>query len=236
MKKFWISIGVCALMMTAAEPVYGQAPPVSVGDVMINSESEKIELPRMRFTSSVPRITGMPDPQASLLLNRRMREMRDSALARAKASAITLAPDDGSGRVVEGVFGYEVKRNSGGLVSILLSDYLYSGGANGLTVKTGVTFCAADGKVLRLRDLFENQETYTNYVNEQIAQQLKQRQLESRLLKAFTGITGEETFYVTDSALVIVVQEMDWFPHVMGSVEFPIPLKELSLVICDFVQ
>lgn len=236
MKRLWMSLSVCTLMLTAAGPVYGQAPPASVGDVVISGVTEEITRPQLHFTSSVPRITGMPDENAALLLNRRMREMKEAALAKAKASVVTLHPGDGPGRVVEGVFGYEVKRNSGGLVSILLSDYLYSGGANGLTVKTGLTFSAAQGRVLRLRDLFKNEATYSHYVNEKIARQLEERQLEAQLLKAFTGITGEETFYVTDSALVIVIQELDWFPHSMGSVEFSIPLDQLSMVIKDFVK
>lgn len=237
MKRLWMSLAVCTCVFLAAGPVYGQSPPpASVGDVVISGVAEETALLRLRFSSAIPRITGMPDENAALLLNRRMREMRDSALARAKAQVVTLAPDDGSGRVVEGVFGYEVKRNSGGLVSILLSDYLYSGGANGLTVKTGLTFSTSDGQVLRLRDLFKNEATYTSYVNEQIAKQLEGRQLENQLLKAFTGITGEETFYLTDSALVIVIQELDWFPHSMGSVEFSIPFAQLSMVINDFVK
>jgi hypothetical protein len=235
-KKVWMSLGVCALILAAAGPAYAQAPPANVGDVVISGASEEIVLPQMHFTSSIPRITGMPDQNAALLLNRRMREMKDAALAKAKASVVTLAPGDGPGRVVEGIFGYEVKRNNRGLISILLSDYLYSGGANGLTVKTGLTFSAADGRVLRLRDLFKNEATYTNCVNEQIMKQLEERQLEAQLLKAFSGITGEETFYVTESALVIVIQELDWFPHAMGSVEFSIPFDRISMALKDFVK
>lgn len=234
MRKIWMSLGVCALMLASAGPAYAQAPPASIGDVVISGVTEEIVLPQMHFTSSVPRITGMPDQNAALLLNRRMREMKDAALA--KASVVTLAPGDGPGRVVEGVFGYEVKRNSRGLISILLSDYLYSGGANGLTVKTGLTFSAADGQVLRLRDLFKNEATYMNCLNEQITRQLEERQLAAQLLKAFSGITGEETFYVTESALVIVVQELDWFPHAMGSVEFCIPFDRISMAMKDFVK
>lgn len=236
MRKIWMSLGVCALMLASVGPAYAQAPPASIGDVVISGVTEETVLPQMHFVSSVPRITGMPDQNAALLLNRRMREMKDAALAKAKASVVTLAPGDGPGRVVEGVFGYEVKRNSRGLISILLSDYLYSGGANGLTVKTGLTFSAADGQVLRLRDLFKNEATYMNCLNEQITRQLEERQLAAQLLKAFSGITGEETFYVTESALVIVVQELDWFPHAMGSVEFCIPFDRISMAMKDFVK
>lgn len=218
------------LTMGVLLPIQAQNLPVAnVGDVVISGIVEEIELPRVRFTGSTPQISAMPDAAAERLLNRQMREMEQAALARAKAAVLALASDDGSERAVEGVFGYEVKRNGRGLVSILFHDYLYSGGANGRTIMTGLTFSSGDGKVYRLKDLFQNKETFSAVLDEHIRRQLRDRGLEAQLLKTFTGLSGDECFYVSDSDLVIVIQELDWFPHSMGVVEFPIPLAELSM-------
>lgn len=218
-------------------PIQGETmPSANVGDVVISGTVEEIELPRVRFTGSTPQITAMPDAAAERRLNRWMREMEQAALARAKAAVLALSPDDGSGRAVEGVFGYEVKRNGRGLVSLLFHDYLYSGGANGRTVVTGLTFSSRDGQVYRLQDLFKNEETYGAVLDEHIRRQLRDRGLESQLLKSFSGITKDACFYLTATDLMIVIQELDWFPHSMGSVEFPIPLSELSMYTQDVLK
>lgn len=218
-------------------PVQAQTlPTANVGDIVISGIVEETELPRVRFTGFTPQISAMPDAEAERLLNRQIREMEQAALARAKAAVLALASDDGSERAVEGVFGYEVKRNGRGLVSILFRDYLYSGGANGRTITTGLTFSSGDGKIYRLKDLFQNKETFRAVLDEHIRRQLRDRGLEAQLLKSFTGLSGDECFYVTDTDLVIVVQELDWFPHSMGTVEFPIPLAELSLYTQDILK
>lgn len=218
-------------------PIQGETlPSANIGDVVISGIVEETELPRVRFSGSTPQISAMPDAGAQRRLNRQMWEMEQAALARAKAAVLALSPDDGSGRAVEGVFGYEVKRNGRGLVSLLFHDYLYSGGANGRTIVTGLTFSSGDGKVYRLKDLFKNEETYQAVLDEHIRRQLRDRGLESQLLRAFTGIQGDECFYVTDTDLVIVIQETDWFPHYMGAVEFPIPLAEISMYTQDVLK
>ena len=93
-----------------------------------------------------------------------------------------------------------------------------------------------DGQVYRLQDLFKNEETYGAVLDEHIRRQLRDRGLESQLLKSFSGITKDACFYLTATDLVIVIQELDWFPHSMGSVEFPIPLSELSMYTQDVLK
>ena len=93
--------------------------------------------------------------------------------------------------------GYEVKRNIGGLVSILFRDYLFSGGANGKEVKTGLTVSTVTGLEWKLDDLFQNQASYRTIINDEISKQLLDRGLESQLLAKFTGIQEDECFYIT---------------------------------------
>lgn len=88
---------------------------------------------------------------------------------------LALSPDDGSGRAVEGVFGYEVKRMGAAWLASYFMNYLYSGGANGRTVVTGLTFSSRDGQVYRLQDLFKNEETYGAVLDEHIRRQLRDR-------------------------------------------------------------
>ena len=119
----------------------------------------------------------------------------------------------------------------GGLVSLLFSDYLYAGGANGLDVKTGLTISSITGRTLQMEDLFASDASYKEALDRNIREQLKDRGLEGQLLSPFTGITGKENFYITDSALVIVIRELEWFPHSMGTVEFSIPFTEIQMYL-----
>lgn len=204
------------------------APATNVGDVTISGVTEQVQEDRVHFTGSYPQFSGILDKENEVLLNARMREREQAALVRAKAAVLGLPADDRSGRSVEGVYGYEVKRNSGGLASLLISDYLYSGGANGIDVRTGLTVSTVSGRELRLKDLFCNDASYVEVLNRAIRTQMRDRSLEKELISPFTGIKEEQTYYLTDTDLVIVAQELTWFNHAMGTVEFPVPLSKLQ--------
>lgn len=213
---------LAALMVAAPQAV-------NVGDITIGPVTSTVETDRMTFTGTHPRFSGIGDQDTQKRLNARMAEWEKEALERTKAAAVTLRADDRSAqRKAEGVFGYEVKRNGGGIVSLLFSDYLYAGGANGLDVKTGFSFYSESGEVFALPALFTNSEDGMKRVSEEVARQLKERDLEKELLASFPGIGPQQTFYLTDTDLVIVVQELTWFPHSMGTVEFPLPLAQLK--------
>lgn len=210
-------------------------PATSVGDITISAVTQQIETERIHYTGVYPQISGIRDPEGQKRLNVEMKEWEQASLSRAKAAVLTLPTGDGPERVVEGVYGYVVKRNGGGLASILFSDYLYAGGANGLDVKNGCTFSTATGQIYTLRELFRNQDSYMSIIDKEIRKQLRERDLESKLLVRYPGIDNQTAFYLTDTELVIVARELEWFPHAMGTVEFPISLNDLRPYLCDFV-
>lgn len=203
------------------------APAASVGDITISSVSESVHTDKIQFSGSYPQFGGMRNADQQRRLNATMREWEQASLVRAKSAVLTLPSGDGPRRV-EGVYGYEVKRNGGGYASLLFSDYLYAGGANGLDVRTGFTIRTSDGEEVALKDLFENDASYLDCINTEIRKQLRERNLEKDLLQTFRGIDDSQNFYLTDSELVIVAGELTWFPHFMGTVEFPIPFTSIS--------
>ena len=206
-------------------------PAASVGSVTISGVQKQVQTEQVHYVGTYPQFIGIQDRDNQIILNNRMREWQSCAMARAKAAVLTLQNGDGPERVVEAVYGYEVKRNSGGLVSLLFSDYLYAGGANGTEKKTGLTFSSITGEEFVLKDLFASDASYKLALNRIIEEQLKSRGLEAQLLSPFTGLTGEEVFYITDTQLVIVANEQDWFPHAMGTVEFSIPFSDIQMYL-----
>lgn len=211
------------------------APPMSVGDITICALTEKVTGSSSQsgvsftFTGSYPRFSGIGDKGAQTELNADIKEWMQKALADTKAAAAVMSSDDRSDqRQAEGIYGYEVKRNQGGLVSLLITQYLYSGGANGLETVEGLTFLSGSGRRLTLEDLFTNPEQGLDEINEEVRRQLTERDLERQLLVSDPAVGTNQTFYLTDKTLVVVVPPLTWFAHVMGSVEFEIPLEQLS--------
>lgn len=206
-------------------------PPANVGSVTVYGVQKQEQTDTIHFDGVYPQFNGVQDRDRQTELNNQMREWMNCALARAKAAVLTLPNGDGPKRVVESVYHYEVMRNSGGFVSLLFSDYLYAGGANGLDVKTGLTFSSVTGQKLLMEDLFASDASYKEALNRILREQLRDRGLEGQLLRPFEGISGSENFYITNSALVIVVRELEWFPHSMGTVEFSIPFSDVQMYL-----
>lgn len=221
-KTMFSSMLAAALMSTA--------PILNVGEITISPVSQHVTTDAVEFTGTHPRFTGIGDAAAGKRLNARMAEWEKEALARAKAAAVTMRTDDRSEQwKAEGVFSYEVKRNGGGIASLLFSDYLlHAGGANGLDTKTGLTFFTVSGETLTLPELFSNSENGMCRVNSEVNRLLEERGLLSQLLVSNPSVEAGQPFYLTDTCLVIVVRELTWFPHSMGTVELEIPLAQLQ--------
>ena len=113
------------------------APAVNVGDITISSVTERYQQDSVDFTGYYPQFSGIADRDAQKELNVLMREKAQSALIRAKTAGMGLISVEGQPqRSAEGLYGYEVKRNDGGVVSLLFTDGLYAGGANGSEKKS----------------------------------------------------------------------------------------------------
>lgn len=213
-------------------------PPISnLGDIAICSVTEKVKEKNLCFTGYYPRFFGIGDNAAQKSLNVQMQELAHVALARTKAAAAQLTTGDRSEQQrVEGTFGYEVKRNSNGVVSLLLSDTLYTAKENTKQNKYGITFKVSNGEILKLANLFQNTEEGIHLVDREIEKQLDNRKLKAKLQKATPQIHANQPFYLTDDSLVIIVPEMTWFGREMGTVEFPVSFDTLKeCFIFDFV-
>ncbi|MCI8553435.1 MAG: DUF3298 and DUF4163 domain-containing protein [Clostridiales bacterium] len=218
-----------ALLPLAALISLLAAPASYVGDIAISSVTERYQQDSVSFTGSYPQFSGIGNTGAQQKLNVKMREKEQSALIRAKAAGMELSSAEGTGqRSAEGIYEYVVKRNSGGIVSLLFSDYLYAGGANGLTTLSGMTFSAATGECYSLEGLFREGTSCRELIDAEIRRQMEERDLSSQLISPFEGVQNNDCFYLTDTSLVIVFQEMQYFPHSMGSVEFSVPLSRLE--------
>lgn len=217
----YVFTSLFAVLMTITAPL------TNVGDIAICAISEQVSGDHFKFTGHCPRFSGIGDAEAQKSLNAEMRENVQGALFRTKAAAVVLPTGDRSEQLnSEGEFGYEVKRNSGGVVSLLFTETLNAGDSN--TVQTGLSFFTGSGQVFDLTGLFLNSEEGLKQVNDEVSRQLSERGLLASLQKLNPKINPEQQFYLTNNALVLIIPEMTWFRREMGTVEFSIPLAQLK--------
>lgn len=120
---------------------------------------------------------------------------------------------------------YKVKLNDQHYLSVLQSIYTYSGGAHGTTIRYSLTLDKKTGEPVTLRDLFDS-DAYLYILNEYAAQQNKDIYLYEPV-----KITGQESFYLTDSELVIYYQQYEVAPYAAGFVEYHFPYTMLQSVL-----
>ncbi|WP_085493509.1 DUF3298 and DUF4163 domain-containing protein [Paenibacillus aquistagni] len=135
----------------------------------------------------------------------------------------------GEGDQTEVTGTYEVKLNERGLLSILLIVYGYTlGAAHGMTYQEGLTFDTNTGNLITLKDLFKPGASYVDELSEQVAKQIKERDLP--VLEPFTKIKPDQPFYLTDKALVLFFDLYELLPYVYGFPYFPISIYDLESI------
>jgi inhibitor of cysteine peptidase len=72
-------------------------------------------------------------------------------------------------------FDYIVTYNQNGLLSFVLSDYQYSGGAHGSTVQTACTFDLATGRTLKLSDILDGKPGSTAFIDSAVRREIDRR-------------------------------------------------------------
>lgn len=125
---------------------------------------------------------------------------------------------------------YTTPLNQQSILSLRFEDYLYPEmAASGATGVSSVTLDLRTGEVYRFRDLFKPGSGYQVLLNQIIMQQITARQIP--LLKPFTGIGPDESYYLTPDSLVIYYQPIVYTPAYFGVLEFQIPYSQIIPII-----
>ncbi|KAB8139081.1 DUF3298 and DUF4163 domain-containing protein [Gracilibacillus oryzae] len=122
---------------------------------------------------------------------------------------------------------YEVKYNKQPRLSILTSDYMFSGGAHGNTVVQSFNYDAEEGKRVYLTDVLTTEEQIKkvqNYVWEYAIE--RPDIFYPDLKKEDIQLTKDTAFYFSDDGIVLVFQQYEIAPYVSGNQEISIP-KEI---------
>ena len=124
---------------------------------------------------------------------------------------------------------YELKNNDKGILSIVLINYAFAGGAHGSTIAKALNFDVETGHVYTLAELFKPDSDYVKQISDIIKVQIKARDLP--IINEFKEINPDQDFYIADRCLVIFFQLYEITPYYIGIPYFPISIYELADII-----
>lgn len=132
-------------------------------------------------------------------------------------------------QAVEVVGTYDIKLNQQGLLSLVLENYTFSGGAHGMTLDRSLTFDLKTGHVYQLGDLFKKNSHYTERLSAIVRKQINERDIP--LLEGFPGVAPDQEFFLTATDLVLYYQLYELAAYVYGILQFPVPYTEIQDII-----
>jgi hypothetical protein len=141
-------------------------------------DTERTDLTEGMLTAAIqyPVLSGPWNPQALETINGIFQQAADTALAQGRQNAKELEnfasvsdSSYNSSLQCSTYFDYAVKYNQNGLLSIVLTNYQYAGGAHGSTIQTAYTFDLNTGHQLTLSDLMKSGSDTKNFLTSRFA-------------------------------------------------------------------
>ncbi|ANE45162.1 hypothetical protein SY83_01095 [Paenibacillus swuensis] len=132
----------------------------------------------------------------------------------------------------ESIGNYEIKTNERGILSLVLSSYVFSSPmAHGNTIARSLTFDVKTGKSYQLAELFKPGSDYVKTLSALVAAQIKSRDIQT--LEPFMAISPDQNFYLADKALVLYFQLYEITPYYFGIPMFPISVYDLQSIAVE---
>ncbi|MDB5055444.1 MAG: hypothetical protein JWM44_3494 [Bacilli bacterium] len=176
------------------------------------------------FTIYYPSVTNLTHPLANDLMNQTINSLVHW-IVQEQAKYQTGTPTEMIGH-------YEIKTNERGVLSLTLSNYTYSSPmAHGFTIVKSLTFDVNTGKEYTLQDLFKSGSDYITVFSDEVAHQIKQRDLP--LLYGFQSIEPDQDYYLADKAIVLYFQIYQITPYYVGFSMFPISVYDLQSIVSE---
>jgi len=204
---------------------------ICISTMKLSSEDENL-----KATVQYPQISGLDSTDIQSGINAVLRQAAVSAVNEGMQNAYdvmtTRMQYSNYDAKAETYFDYRVKYNQNGILSLVLIDYQYAGGAHGGTVQTGLTFDLTTGKELGLSDLMNGDFSYVSYIDKTIRAEIDERTAAGELAEInsceFVTIGDKPDFYLSNDSLVVFFQQYEHFPYAAGIQEFSLPYSTLS--------
>jgi predicted secreted protein len=208
--------------------------------VSITTEKITSEIKYLNTTIQYPQLSGLADENVMSGINTLLKNAAQNALREGQKNAGDMAQaiqDGYTGAVgmCETYYDYTVAYNQNGLISIVLTDYQYAGGAHGTTVQSAYTVDLATGKTLQLSDLMNSGSAYIKFIDAAVRKEIDRRIAAGDLsefdFSPFTDIGSNPEFYLSNDAIVFYFQQYAYFPYAAGIQEFSVKFTDLGSLL-----
>ncbi|MBC9784366.1 DUF4163 domain-containing protein [Heliobacterium chlorum] len=197
--------------------------------ILISNQKEQSGDSDISIKIQYPQLDGLADPTVQTNINRILKERVDSFkknnIGTLRESLVELHDAGAKNMTMAIDCNYEVKYNQNGLISFFFRDYIYSGGAHGMTYASSLTLNTTTGKVYSLPDLFQD-DSYVPIINRTVSQYFTEQIHEP--LSGFTSIPRDQNFYLSPEGLVVYFQLYEYTPYAYGFPEVVIPYTDLD--------
>ena len=126
---------------------------------------------------------------------------------------------------------YEVYKQDGGIISLLISEDIYLGGAHSSTVYKSVNFNLYSGQSITLNDILGcDSDTYNSFIKSKILEKIKENPDNYFSLEenALDEAYSESNFTITSNGIMIFFQQYDIAPYSTGIPMFEFSYSDLS--------
>ncbi|WP_336078647.1 PdaC/SigV domain-containing protein [Paenibacillus sp. 203] len=198
-----------------------QLNPITIASQTLPASSNA----KVSYKIKYPQISGSQlNPEAQQAINNVLKKHAEGILVAGKkmmaeGEATTERPYE---------FGndFAIAYNKNGILSVIMQDYSYTGGAHGMTARKGYTFSLADGKLLQLSDVLKANPNYKKFLNADLKKKIDALQAGEGFGK-FKELASDQNFYVTSSGVTIVFDLYDYAPYAYGIPEFTYSFGQL---------
>ncbi len=180
--------------------------------------------PELEIDVSLPQLNGAVDSAWQQQFNRKLfdfaedfaAELKDIARKSRQAGFEFYAP-------FQGILRYELKLNKGGLLSLVIDAYTYTGGAHGMTTRDYINLDLTTGERVQFLDLFASEAELVRaaeVINAKVTAEPEWFFIQEFAADAFPADQG---FYLEPHRAVICFGLYEIAPYVSGIQEFEVP-------------
>jgi hypothetical protein len=182
--------------------------------------------PELEITARIPQLAGVADSLWEADFNQNLRDRLDAYVTELKESAQEAwslgAESEYRPFPYEGIVDFEVKLNQGGLLSIAVLNYTYTGGAHGMTYYDYINVDLTSGHPIGFGELFNTDaelERAAGVIDARIKEEQDHFFIDTFAQDQFNEDQG---FYLKDTQVVICFGLYDLAPYAYGIQEFAI--------------
>lgn len=127
---------------------------------------------------------------------------------------------------------YETKRADRKVISLLRSEYSYSGGAHGYTLVYGLNYDSSTGNLLTLDDISEDKEALVTCVKNYIYDECDNGAYKDDVFPDYKpyvdNVVADDLWYFDEEGITFIANAYELGPYAMGTIYFHISYDELD--------